>query len=155
MWQFWPYVTILTTCDNCDHMWQFWAHLTIMNTCDNCVNSDHLIIVIWAMLNKNTSVKFYLDLWPPYRVFNHYCRRSIMGNFHFISIPMPIYSGHARERRQEGRNSWVALLKYHARERLLRIRKMLWHSSLNIFAFLEDWCYAIDSRGLWFIEYEH
>ena len=29
-----------------------------MTTCDNCDNIDHMIIVILAMLNKNTSVNF-------------------------------------------------------------------------------------------------
>ena len=31
---------------------------TIMTTCDNCDNIDHMIIVILAMLNKDTSVNF-------------------------------------------------------------------------------------------------
>ena len=38
MWQLWPYVTIVITCDNCDHMWQLWQHVTIVTACDNCVH---------------------------------------------------------------------------------------------------------------------
>ena len=87
MWQLWPQVTIVTACDNFDNMWQMWPHVTILTTIMiTCDNIDHMIIVILAMLNKNTSVSFKLDHHARYLV-NHHCRRSIMGNFHFILVP--------------------------------------------------------------------
>ena len=67
MWQVWPHVTSVTTCDKCDHMWQVLPHVTSVTTLGHHGHLD--IWTSWTFgHSKRTCLKilwkfFLLNIW--------------------------------------------------------------------------------------------